>query len=300
MRKVIFLLVLVHLVSFSLMAQELKCTVKVNSQQIQGSDKRVYETLQTAVFEFLNNTKWTKDVYTNDERIECSFLINITERPSTDQFSATLQVQFSRPVYKSSYNSVLLNYRDKDFQFKYLEYQSLEFSENQNLSNLTSVLAYYAYLAIGMDYDSFAPEGGTVYLQKAQTIVNNAQNANETGWKAFESNKNRYWLVFNMLDQVFSPLRECTYKYHRLGLDIMNNDKDGGRATIAESLSLIQKTNADRPNSFNMKLFFDSKADELVNIFSQGSSAEKTKVVNILNEVDGANSSKYQKILSSN
>lgn len=283
-----------------LFAQELNCSVQVLSQQVQGTDKRVFETLRTSIFEFMNNTKWTKDAFQNDERIECSILINVSERISTDEFRTTIQVQSRRPVFKTSYNTVLCNYNDNEFQFRYLEYQPLEFSENTSSSNLTSVLAYYAYMIIGMDYDSFSLNGGTRYFQKAQTIVNNAQNLPEKGWKAYEGNKNRYWLVENMLDPVFAPLRECVYQYHLTGLDVMAENKETGREAITRSIELLQKVHSSKPASFNMQVFFNAKADELVNIFSQAFPEEKSKVVNILNEIDPANTTKYQKILSAN
>ncbi|MBN8696820.1 MAG: DUF4835 family protein [Bacteroidetes bacterium] len=296
MRKTILYFLLL-ITSFSF-AQELNCKVQVLSQQIQGTDKRVFTTLQTAIFEFMNNKKWTNDQFKLDERIDCSILINVTERPSTDQFIATIQVQSRRPVYKSSYNSVLLNYNDNDFQFTYLENQPLEFNENQFTTNLTSVLGFYAYLIIGMDYDTFAMNGGTTYLQKAQNIVNQAQNTSETGWRAFESNKNRYWLINNMLDAPFINIRECMYNYHRKGLDEMVSNKEGGRANILEALESLRKVHQARPLSFAMQVFFNAKSDEIINIFSGAFSDEKSKVITLLNDIDPTNSNKYQKIMA--
>ncbi|MBL7889991.1 MAG: DUF4835 family protein [Bacteroidia bacterium] len=296
MRKTILYFLLL-ITSFSF-AQELNCKVQVLSQQIQGTDKRVFTTLQTAIFEFMNNKKWTNDQFKLDERIDCSILINVTERPSTDQFVATIQVQSRRPVYKSSYNSVLLNYNDNDFQFTYLENQPLEFNENQFTTNLTSVLGFYAYLIIGMDYDTFSMNGGTTYLQKAQNIVNQAQNTSETGWRAFESNKNRYWLINNMLDAPFINIRECMYNYHRKGLDEMVSNKEGGRANILEALESLRKVHQARPLSFAMQVFFNAKSDEIINIFSGAFSDEKSKVVTLLNDIDPTNSNKYQKIMA--
>lgn len=296
MRKTILYFLLL-ITSFSF-AQELNCKVQVLSQQIQGTDKRVFTTLQTAIFEFMNNKKWTNDQFKLDERIDCSILINVTERPSTDQFVATIQVQSRRPIYKSSYNSVLLNYNDNDFQFTYLENQPLEFNENQFTTNLTSVLGFYAYLIIGMDYDTFSMNGGTTYLQKAQNIVNQAQNTSEPGWRAFESNKNRYWLINNMLDAPFINIRECMYNYHRKGLDEMVSNKEGGRANILEALESLRKVHQARPLSFAMQVFFNAKSDEIINIFSGAFSDEKSKVVTLLNDIDPTNSNKYQKIMA--
>ncbi|MBL7893029.1 MAG: DUF4835 family protein [Bacteroidia bacterium] len=292
---IFFLFVFSGLVS----AQELNCVVQVLTSQIQG-DKRIYETMQKAIFEFVNNTRWTRDVYKNDERIECSILINVTER-SSDDFKATIQIQSRRPVYKASYNSVLFNYIDQEFQFRYVEYQPLEFNETTHISNLTSVLAFYANIIIGLDYDSFSLNGGTPYFQKANAIVNNAQNDQAAkGWKSFESQRNRYWMVNNWLDPVYAPIREFNYKYHRLGLDAMAQSKDQGKAVIVENMTLLQKAYQARPASFTLQLFFNAKGDELVNIFSGAFPDEKTKVVNILNQVDPANSNKYQKILTAN
>lgn len=287
------------LLSTSSFSQELNCKVQVLSQSIQGTDKRVFETLQTAIFELMNNRKWTNDAFQNSERIDCSILINITERPSTEEFKGTLQIQARRPVFKSSYNTVLLNNNDNDFQFKYLEGQPLEFTENLHLSNLTSVLAYYAYLIIGLDYDSFSPDGGTLYLQKALAIVNNAQSGSDIGWKAFDGSNNRYWLINNMMDASFVSLRDCMYKYHRLGIDLMADNKDAGRAAILESLEELKKVHQIKPLSYSLQVFFNAKSDEIINIFSGSFSDEKAKIVNLLNEIDPTNSNKYQKIITS-
>lgn len=296
MRRFTFLFFIFILkTSFS---QELNCKVQVLSQQVAGTDKRVFETLQTAIFEFMNNKKWTTDAFKNNERIDCSILINITERVSTDEFKATIQLQALRPVFKSSYNSMLLNTNDKDFQFKYLESQPLEFTENSHQSNLTSVLAFYAYFIIGLDYDSFSLDGGTPYLQKALTIVNTAQNSSDIGWKAFDSNKNRYWLINNMLDASFVPIRDCMYKYHRLGLDVMADDKEGGREVISASLEELRKVHQIKPLSFSLQVFFNAKSDEIINIYSGAFTDEKAKIVSLLNEIDPTNSNKYQKIIS--
>ena len=299
MRKLIVIIGLVF--SFAgISAQELNCQVQVLSQQIPGSDKRVFEALQTAIYEFMNNRKWTSENFKLEERIDCSILINLTGRISTDEFVGTLQIQARRPVFKSSYNSVLLNYSDNDFQFKYIENLPLEYNDNSFSSNLTAVLGFYANLIIGMDYDSFALNGGTTYLQKALSIVNTAQDASEPGWKAFESNKNRYWIINNMLDASFVPLRECMYNYHRKGLDVMVENKDAGRAVISESIENLKKVHAAKPLSFSLQLFFNAKSDEIINIFSGGFTDEKTKIVNVLNEIDPTNSNKYQRILQSN
>jgi len=281
-------------------AQELKCNVQVLYDQIGGTDGHIFQTLKTSVFEFMNNTKWTNEKFQDQEKIECSILINIEKRDAVNQFEGSIQVQSRRPIYKSSYNSPLLNQKDKDIQFTYTESDPFTYAENTFTTNLTSVLAYYAYMIIAYDYDSYSLNGGTPYFQKAQTVVTNAQGAVETGWQASQSTKNRYWLVDNALSPNFAPMREAMYKYHRLGLDVMYTNKEGGRAAIYEGLQLLEKVHKDRPSSFNMQILFNAKADELVNIFSQGSVEEKNNAVNILSEIDASNSNnKYQKILSS-
>lgn len=297
MNKVFILLFFV--ITSTASAQELNCVVQVLTPQIQG-DKHIYDVLQKSIYEFMNNTRWTKDIYKTDERIECSMIINVTERSSSD-FKATIQVQSRRPVYKSSYNSVLFNYIDQEFVFRYVESQPLEFNEAGYVSSLTSTLAYYANMILGYDYDSYSLMGGTVYFQSASTIVNNAQNDPSTkGWKSFESNRNRYWMVTNLLDPVYAPIREFNYKYHRLGLDVMSQSRDQGKSLIVESMNLLKKAYQDRPASFTLQVFFNAKGDELVNIFSGAYPDEKVKVIDVLNKVDPANSNKYQKILSTN
>ncbi|GAB4281475.1 MAG: DUF4835 family protein [Marinilabiliales bacterium] len=296
-KKTTILLILIFINITTFFAQELNCRVQIQHQQIQGSNTQIFQTLQNAIFEFMNNTKWTDHVFSMDERIECNIMINITQQLSTDEYKATIQVQSTRPVYNTTYNSVLLNYQDNDFQFQYVEFQPLDFSLTTFNSNLTSVLAYYAYIIIGLDYDSFSLNGGTEFFQKAETIVNNAQSAKEAGWKAFESNKNRYWLVENLLQKKYSGVRECIYQYHRLGLDVMSEKPADGRAVIAESLKLIQKVYRAQPGCFILQLFFNAKADEIVNIFSESFTDEKNRVYNILQEVDPANLTKYKKIL---
>ena len=279
-------------------AQELNCSVSILSPQIQASDKTIFETLQTSIREFMNNRIWTNDKFLNQERIECSMIITISERSSVDDFKANIQIQSRRPVYKSSFNSPLFNHQDNDFNFKYIQDQVLEVDEANINSNLTAVLSYYAYLLIGLDYDSFSKEGGTPYYVKAQNIVNNATRLPERGWKAFESSRNRYWIVENLLNSSFSPLRSTLYTYHRQGLDKMSDNALDGRTVITESIKELRRVFNDKPNSFLMQIFFNAKADEIVNIYSQAQADEKNQVVPILSLVDPANTLKYQAILS--
>lgn len=297
MKKLILFIAVITIGLSSLEAQELNCQVQVVSPQIQGTtEKRIFDNLQKAIFEFMNNTKWTSDIYSMEERISCSMFINITEKISTDEYKATLQIQSTRSVFKSSYNSVMINHNDADFTFKYIEFQSMDFSMSQYMGNLTSVLAYYAYVIIATDYDSFSPNGGTPWWQKAQTIVANAQNAVEKGWKSMESTKNRYWLVENTLQPLFAPIRECNYKYHRLGFDVMFQDVAAGRAVVLEALLSLEAIHNQRPLSFPLQLFFNAKSDEIVKLFSGGLQEEKTKVVPLLQKIDPGHGLVYQNI----
>ena len=293
--KHLLLFVLIALCN-SLIAQELNCTVKVLSPAIQGTEKSVFETLETAVKEFMNNTRWSNDNFKQDERIECNITINVTKRLAVDEFEANIIVQSRRPVYKSSYNTNLINYQDNDFTFKYTPFQPFEFNENAFTNNLTSTLAYYAYIFIGLDYDTYSPDGVTPFYQKAQTIVNNAQNASDKGWKAFEGSKNRYWLAENLANSNYKGVRSCLYNYHRMGLDRMTQDVELSRKSIADGLEGLLKVHNMQMGSFLMQIFFLAKADEIVNIFSVATPDVKNKLVTLLNTIDPGNVTKYEKL----
>ena len=279
-------------------AQEFNCMVSVNTGQIQTSDKKIFETLQKSLYEFVNNRHWTTDQFLQHEKIECSMMINITNRVSTDEFEGTIQIQSRRPVYSTSYYSPLFNYIDNEFSFRYVEFQPLEFNESQFGNNLVSVIAYYTYIILGLDYDSYSPSGGTQWFLKAQSIVNNAQNAAEKGWKAFEGTKNRYWLTEEMLSPQFTPLLECMYDYHRKGFDVMSEKLVPARTEILNALKKLRKVNQDKPLSFTLAVFFLAKADEIINVFSQAAPNEKAELINLLAEIDPANSNKYERIMS--
>lgn len=298
-RKFFLVLWGIVLLSSVLVAQELRCNVTVSARAIQGANQNLFRTMQTDIYDFMNNRKWTNHVFSYDEKIRCNILIRLDEQISTDEFKGSIQVQLTRPVYNSSYTTTVLNIKDKDFQCKYVEFQPLEFNETSNRDNLTNILAYYAYIILGFDYDTFSPEGGTEFFQKAQAIVNNSQNAVEKGWKAFESERNRYWLVENVLNKSYAPFRSCMYNYHRHGLDLMADRPEEGRANIATALRDIQKVFRRRPSLYILQMFFDAKADELVNIFSKSFPDERNRVMTILNEVDPSNGRKYEKIAQS-
>ncbi|MBL7139033.1 MAG: DUF4835 family protein [Bacteroidales bacterium] len=298
MRKIILFLVLT-LVIPHLKAQELDCIVSVSAPRLEGTDKQVFETLQTAIYEFMNNRTWANYNVKVEERIECTILLTINDRPSGDDFRGTMNLVLRRPVFNSAYNTILLNYIDRDFAFKYIEYQPLDFSEGAFSSNLTSTLAFYTFMFLGLYFDSFALYAGTPFFEKAQEVVNTAQSAQESGWKAFEGDKNRYWMVVNLLNPANSALREFSYIYHRQGLDQMYERVDLGRGNVTESLGLLKKISDERPGLFSLQLTLDAKKDEFVNIYSDQRvpPMEKNNVVNILKDIDPANSSKYQAIL---
>ena len=270
--------------------------MQVNSSQIQTSDKKIYQTMQTSIYEFLNNTQWTNTVVKNEERIECTMLISIQERVSNDEFKATIQIQSTRPIFGTSYKSTMFNYIDKNFRFKYLEYQSLEFSETTHLSSITSVLAFYVNIILGLDYDSFSDQGGMEYFVKAQNIVNNCQNTAESGWRAFESDKNRYWIAHDFLESRYGTIHDVLYRYHRLGLDKLGEEPDDARFEITESLEELRKIYRENPNAFLLKLFFDSKSAEITNIYSEAYPNEQARIIKTLVEIDPSNSSLYQAI----
>lgn len=282
-------------------AQELKCTVEIIAQKLQTTDVRVFQTLETAVFEFMNTRKWTNDVFKVEEKIECSIFINVTEESSANIFRAQVSIQSSRPVFNSDYNSVLLNYADKDWIFEYKEYETLEFSETDFRSNLTSMLAYYAYVIIGLDYDTYSLNGGTPYYQKAQAVVNSIPSSLGSdvapGWKPFENDNNRYWIIDNLLNTRFSPIRESLYLYHRSGMDVLYDNMTNGRQVILNCLRQIGEVAEEYPNSPFIKLFFSAKNEELINIFSGAPPNEKANAVQLLYKCDPVNSGKYAKIM---
>lgn len=279
-------------------SQELNCQVTVISPSLQTSatEKQVFEELQLSVLEFMNNTRWTNDVFGDNEKIECIIQINISEQISAEDFGGDIQISASRPVYNSSYSTSIFNFKDADFKFKYQRGTPIRFSIDVHRTNLSSVLAYYAYMILGYDYDTFSAEGGSQYFIKAQQIVNNAQNTSEPGWKASESTKNRFAIVDNALQNVFKPLRQAYAKYHREGFDIMSQDVAKGRAAVYDALLLIEQVHKLRPGSINTQIFFTAKRQEIINLYKGATAEEKTTVLKLLKKIDGANASKYEDI----
>lgn len=288
------LAILAFLFWLPLKAQDLNARVQLLAPQIATSNKRVLDVLETSIKGFLNDRRWTSDALQPQERIDCNFVITITEWDgSSSNFKAEAQIQSNRPVFNTSYNSTILNITDKDFSFSYSEGQALDFNDQNYLSNLTSLLAFYAYLITGMDYDTFSRMGGTPYFQKAEMVLNNAQMASNTGWKAHESVRNRYWIIENILNKSYSPIRESMYDYHRDGLDVMAENPAKGRKAIYGILPQLQKIDRQRQGAVFNQLFFTSKSDELINILSDAEPQEKLKAYTILSSVDPANTLKY-------
>ena len=297
MRHYLLLLSILLFTGF-VQAQELNCTIQINSDQIQGTNKSVFNTLQKSISDFMNNRKWTEMSFANTERIECTVNI-IVKKMDVDVFTSEIQVQSRRPIFNSAYNSTLFNFKDQSFTFNYKEFDQLELNQNTITSNLTAVLAYYAYIIIGYDMDSYSRLGGTPYFQAAENIVNSAQGADLTGWKAFESPRNRYALINNLTDEAFKKYRNYFYEYHRLGLDEMSTNATNARARIADGLPLLREANRARPSAVVISSFLDAKNDELVNVFSKGSTQEKNDAVEILSDVNPTQTAKYSQILKS-
>ena len=282
--------------ALGLQAQELEAKVVVNHSKIQGTNTSVFTTLQEAVTEFLNTRKWSNSQYTTRERIACSFNLIVNEYSDDGRFGCSLMVQANRPVYNASYNTTVLNFNDNAVDFNYIEHDKLEFSDDMIDNNLTAVLAYYAYLIIGLDMDTFAPKGGTDILHKAENVVNNAQMLNEDGWKAFGDSKNRHAIINDYMNGGMEPYRQLLYDYHRKGLDEMAQNAERGRSNITTSLALLEKCKQDKPMSVLPQLFTEIKKDELLNIYSKGTSKEKEEVCRILSLVNPSLTSDWEKM----
>lgn len=281
-------------------AQELRCTVTINSDQIQGSNKSVFNTLKQSIEEFVNNTKWTDLTFQERERIECNMML-IVRAVQDDMFTCEFICQSRRPVFGTSYSTPVLNFQDNTFCFRYQEYDRLDNQQHTFTTNLTALLAYYCNLIIGYDMDSFSRLGGTPYFQACENIVTAAQSASleeseAKGWKAFDSKRNRYALINNLMDEAFKPYRIFCYEYHRLGLDEMINNVANARARIAENLPLLKEAQRARPATFVVTTFLDAKNEELVNIFAGGTPDEKKKIYELLVELDPTRQSIYDGI----
>lgn len=277
-----------------LSAQDLNARVQILAPQISNSNKRILDILGGSIKNFLNGRRWSTDALQAQERIDCNFVITITDWDGSSNFKAEAQIQSSRPVFNSTYSSTLLNITDKDFGFTYSEGQALDFSEQNYITNLSSLLAFYAYIITGLDYDTFSRFGGTLYFQKAQTVLNNAQTSPNTGWKAIENLRNRFWLVENLTNKSYNPIREALYTYHRDGLDIMAESQSKGRKAVLSILPQLQKIDKQKQGSVLYQVFFTAKSNEIVSILSAADSQDRIKAFNVLSQVDPANSLKYE------
>ena len=297
---ILFLLVLPDIAR----SQELNCNIQVSAQRIQGSNREIFENMQRDLYEFMNNMVWTNHVFSYAERIDCNILINLNDQLSADEFRGTIQIQLSRPVFNTTYKSTVLNFIDNNFQFRYVEFKPLEFDPATYRSSLVSTLAYYAYMILGFDYDSFSPLGGTEFFQMAEKIVMTAQNAPDPGWKPYDGsrNRNRYWLVKNALDNEYEGVRQFLYDYNINGLDKLESSTGEARIRMVESLRYVQDVYRKKPDPFMyvVQVIMEAKSDEIINIFSGSFPEEKSRVVQIMTEIDPANKAKYEGINSAN
>jgi hypothetical protein len=282
------------LITQAVHSQDLNARVQILAPQLANSNKRVLDILEASIKDFLNNKRWSADALQPQERIDCNFVITITDWDGSSNFKAEAQIQSNRPVFNSSYSSTLLNISDKDFDFTYSEGQPLDFSEQNYINNLSSLLAFYAYIITGMDYDTFSKFGGTPYFEKAQTVLNNAQTAPNGGWKAFENLRNRFWLIENLTNKSYNPIRESLYIYHREGLDVMAENQSKGRKAVLSVIPQLQKIDKQKQGSILNQIFFTAKADEIINILGAAEPQEKIKAYNALSVIDPANSLKYE------
>lgn len=306
MLKKLFSIIALCFITAAAGAQELKCIVKVMADRIQGVDPQVFLTMEKSISDFMNTRKWTTDEFTPAEKINCNILINITKRTSTDGngFSATMSVSSTRPVYNSDYSSPTVNYQDRDLVFSYSEFNPLQFDDNRIVqttamgSNLTAVLAFYAYIIIGLDYESFSPNGGTPHFKRALNIVNNApeDGKNIPGWKAVENNRNRYWIIDQLLNTRFQEIRNYWYTYHREGLDNMFLKPEDAKKKILGGLSKLQQVQKENPGSILMQFIFAAKSDEVIKMVNTLAKPERAQYATMLAQIDISNVSKYNNL----
>ncbi len=301
MRKLNLLIILLLIAGFS-SAQELKARVTVVSNRVGPNvNQNVFRTLQTALNNFVNNRKWTGDNFAPNERIECSFLLNLEPSNDLNVYNASLTVQAARPIFNTSYLSPIINFKDENIIFKYVEFQQLDFNENRVsgtdalVSNLTAIFAYYVDMILGFDYDSFSPRGGDPFFQKAQNIVNDAPDGRGiSGWKAFDGTRNRYWLVENMLNSRYTVMHDVYYNYYRMGMDKLYEDEPTARAEVLNVLNLLNNFNNDNPNKMINQFFFQGKSTELIKIFSKAAQQDKARASELLQKMDITNAARYK------
>lgn len=299
MKHKVWLAVLLATGSTLAQAQELKCTVNVNGQKINNVDPRVFQTMQNNITEFMNQRAFTTDVFSQEERIECTFLINLDKSPQQDVYEATVTVSASRPVYNSGYSTPMFTYQDNDWVFTYVENQAIEFNINNYSTSLSSLLSFYAYLIIGIDYESFGKAGGAKYFQNCETIMNAipTQGNESKGWKPFDGIRNRYYIINHLISSKYEGYKRALYEYHFQGLDNFYDNPALARQNILNALDRLDKIARDNPNSTLIATFTQAKTDELIGIFGGADMNEKAKAVNYLRKIDPANSARYDKII---
>ena len=289
------LLTLPIVAGFSVSAQEPNCKVEINTDQIEGTNKQVFTTLEEAMNDYMNTNVFTNNQFSANEKIDCRLFFTVKEY-TDGKITGDLQVQSSRPVYNSTYTTTLINFKDTKIDFNYMENEPLVFTLDRMESQLTAILNFYAYLILALDYDSFSPRGGEPYFERLKTIVQQAQSSGESGWKAFEDTKNRSAVLAAFTDQSTQTLRDLLYNYHRKGLDEMSVSPDKGRAKITESLDVIKEVYSKAPMSVGLSMFKDAKLDELVNVYSKASSEERNKVYNLLQDIYPTEQDRLNKI----
>lgn len=301
MRKINLIFILIFLSNISF-AQELNANITIVSSQVGNNvNQNVFRTLQTSLNNFVNNRKWGPDTYTQNEKIQCSFLINLQPSGELNVYNASLTIQAARPVFNSSYLSPIINFQDENVSFKYVEFQMLEFNDNRvtgtdaMVSNLTAIISYYAYMILGFDYDSYSPKGGEIFFQKAQNVVNNAPDGRGiSGWRAFDGVRNRYWLVENMLNSRYTIMHDVYYNYYRSAMDKLYEDENAARAEMLNVLNLLNNFNTDNPNKMINQFFFQGKASELIKIFSKAPQQDKARASELLQKMDITNAALYK------
>ncbi|MFT4666973.1 MAG: hypothetical protein ACI8YQ_004159 [Polaribacter sp.] len=295
-----FFLALIFMTSFhGLQAQELQATITINTPLLQTTDPQIFKQLEVAMTEFLNTQQWTDVQYEPEERIQVNISLNITDELSANEFKGDLIIQSSRPVYGGDYQSVVVSNVDKGVQFTYEPFQPVQFSENLFIDNLSSVLSFYAYVIIGMDFDTFSPFGGDDYFQAANDIVNIVPNnltSKYRGWRSLDGNQNRYWVIENLLNPRMRPIRQSLYDYHRLGLDTMHEDVETGKNVMLKAIEAVGKVNKAQANSMLVTMFADAKSSEIIEVFKEGTSQQKALVQKVMGRMDPANSNKYRTI----
>ncbi len=288
------------LMVFALSAQDFQCSLSINSTAISGTNRNKFNTLQQELHKFVNDRKWCQYTLKTNERIECAIMI-VLSGSTGDTYTGSMNIQLQRPVYNTNYKSPVLNMKDNDIKFTYEEGTPLEYSENQNLHQLTSLIAYYLNIFLALDFDTFSQNGGEPYYNLAQGVVNACQNAVEPGWKSYEgAQRNRYWMMENLTNPTYSKIHDFLYKYHRLGLDMMSESVDVGRASILDAIRDLQKVNSQKSNLYIVQIMVQAKADEIVNIFKEATPVEKTEVVRLMKQIDPSNAAKYNAINQSN